>query len=322
MTGNLTESFYRPMQHVDKLENLQIERPSMLAIGVFDGLHRGHQHLIRSLVEEAHKSGNLAGVLTFNPHPDEVLQGPKGRYNLTTVDERANLMAGLGADFLVTHPFNREVMQIRAADFVDRLVQYLNLCCLWVGEDFALGYRREGNVAFLTEQGQQKNFTVRAIPLVDSEENVVNSTAIRAALRGGDLNKANDWLGRSYSVTGEVIHGQKRGRKLGYPTANIEVPAGKLIPANGVYAGWAYVNDQRLMGATNVGYSPTFGNEAVTVETFILDFDGDLYGQQMTFTFEKYLRPEMKFNGLEALIEQMQSDVATTRDHLTQLAGR
>ncbi|MEO1439135.1 MAG: hypothetical protein AAFV33_01955, partial [Chloroflexota bacterium] len=108
MTGNLTESFYRPMQHVDKLEDLQIDRPSMLAIGVFDGLHRGHQHLIRSLVEEAHDSGNLAGVLTFNPHPDEVLQGPKGRYYLTTVDERAGLLADLGADFLVTHPFNRE----------------------------------------------------------------------------------------------------------------------------------------------------------------------------------------------------------------------
>ncbi|MEO1442700.1 MAG: riboflavin biosynthesis protein RibF, partial [Chloroflexota bacterium] len=216
----------------------------------------------------------------------------------------------------------REVMQIRAADFVDRLVKYLNLCCLWVGEDFALGYKREGDVTFLTEQGQQKNFTVKAIPLVDSGENVVNSTAIRTALREGDLEKANDWLGRAYSVTGEVIHGQKRGRKLGYPTANIEVPPGKLIPANGVYAGWAYVNGQRHMGATNVGYSPTFGNEAVTVETFILDFDGDLYGQQMSFTFEKYLRPEMKFDGLDALVEQMQSDVATTRNHLSQLAQR
>jgi len=307
------------MQHVDKLEALQLDRPSMLAIGVFDGLHRGHQHLIKSLVQEAHSNGKLAGVMTFHPHPDEVLQGPKGRYYITTVDERADLMAEFGADFLITHPFNREVMQIRAADFVDRLVEYLNICGLWVGEDFALGYKREGNVAFLTQQGEIKDFTVRAIPLVDYEDHIVNSSTIRKALHEGDVETANDWLGRSYSVRGEVIHGKKRGRQLGFPTANIAVPAGKLIPANGVYAGWVYLNGKRYMGATNVGYSPTFGNEAVTVETFILDFADDIYGEQLTFTFEKYLRSEMKFNGLDALIEQMQKDVETTRQHLLQL---
>lgn len=309
------------MQHVYRLEDLQLDKPSMVTIGVFDGLHRGHQHLIRQLVAQAHADNLLAGVMTFHPHPDEVLQGDKGRYNLTTVDERVALMADLGVDYMVTHPFNREVMQIRAADFVNRLVKYMQLCCLWVGADFALGYKREGNIAFLTQQGAEKGFTVRAIQLVDTDDTVVSSTQIRQALLAGDMELPRRLLGRSYSITGEVMHGQKRGRQLGYPTANIAVPDGKLIPANGVYAGWVFINGERFMGATNVGYSPTFGNDAVTVETYILDFSRELYGETITFTFEKYLRPEMKFDGLDALVEQMAQDVEAGRTYLSQLAA-
>jgi len=151
------------MQHVHKLEDLKIDGPSMVTIGVFDGVHRGHSFLIHSLVEQAHRRGLLAGVMTFHPHPDEVLHGAKGRYYLTTVDERAALLEEIGVDYLVTHPFNREVMQIRAADFVDRLTNYMKLDCLWVGEDFALGYRREGDVAFLKARGEQRGFSVRAL---------------------------------------------------------------------------------------------------------------------------------------------------------------
>ncbi len=310
------------MQHVHRLEDLRLDKPSMVTIGVFDGTHRGHQHLIRQLVQQAHADDMLAGVMTFHPHPDEVIGGSKGRYYLTTIDERAALMQGMGVDYLVTHPFNREVMQIRAADFVNKLVKHMSPCCLWVGTDFALGHKREGDVTFLTERGKEQGFTVTAINLVDSDNSVVSSTTIRQALREGDVQTARDLLNRPYSVTGEVIHGMKRGRKLGYPTANIAVPDGKLIPANGVYAGWALLDGQRYMGATNVGYSPTFGNEQVTVETYILDFDQDIYGQTMTFTFEKYLRPEMKFDGLDALVAQMQQDVAATRDYLSVLAAQ
>lgn len=303
------------MQHVLRLEDLTLppNKKSMVTIGVFDGLHRGHQYLIQQLVQEAHQSGNLAGVMTFHPHPDEIVHGKTGRFYLTTVEERAELMAGLGVDYLVTHPFNRDVMKIRAADFVDRLLKSMQLCCLWVGADFALGYKREGNVAFLTEQGQSKGFRVKAIQLVDSTDDVVSSTNVRNALSIGDMNTVKTLLGRSYSVSGEVIHGMKRGRKLGYPTANLAVPDEKIIPQSGVYAGWVYLNDERYMAATNVGYSPTFGNKAITVEAYILDFDRDIYGEQLTFTFERYLRPEMKFGGLDALITQMQQDVESTR---------
>ncbi len=307
------------MQHVYNLQDLMIQQPSMVTIGVFDGLHRGHQYLIRSLVKEAHERGLLAGVMTFHPHPDEVLRGPKGRYYLTTVEERAALLVEMGVDYLVTHPFNTDVMQIRAADFVNRLVNYMRPQCMWVGADFALGHKREGDVAFLTARGAEQGFDVKAIALVDAEDDVVSSTKIRAALREPNLATAANLLGRSYSVRGEIIHGMKRGRQLGYPTANLQVPAGKLIPANGVYAGWVTLGNERFMAATNVGYSPTFGNEAVTVEAYLLDFDRDIYGQQMTLTFEKHLRPEMKFDGLDALVAQLGRDVEAVRAYLAQM---
>lgn len=309
------------MQHVQQLEDLKLSGASMVSIGVFDSVHRGHQHLIRALVSEAHEKGFLAGVMTFFPHPDEVLYGDKGRYYLTTIDERAALLAQLDVDYLVTHPFNREVMKIRAADFVERLVKYMQPCCFWVGEDFALGYKREGDVAFLKAAGEELGFAVRAIPLYDDTTTVISSSRIRAALHDAKPQEAADLLGRSYTVTGEVIHGQKRGRDLGYPTANIDVPPGKLIPANGVYAGWATLGKRRLMAAINVGYSPTFGNDAVTVEAYLLDFNEQIYGQTLTLSFELYLRPEMKFNGLDELIAQMARDVETARRFLSEQAA-
>jgi riboflavin kinase/FMN adenylyltransferase len=301
------------MQHVYALDNLQNITASMVTIGVFDGLHLGHQHLIRQLVTEAHANGLLAGVMTFHPHPDTVIHHRSGRYDLTTIDERAELMAGLGVDYLVTHPFNRDVMQIRAAEFVRRIVNGMQPCCLWVGEDFALGHKREGDVAFLKAQGASYGFDVTAIPLVEVNKHTISSTAIRDALREASIKTANDLLGRAYNVRGGVVTGHQRGRTIGFPTANIQVPDGKLIPANGVYAGWATLNGERFMAATNVGYSPTFGNEAVTVEAYLLDFDRDIYGQTLTVSFEHYLRPEMKFSGLEALIAQLNTDVERAR---------
>ncbi|MEO0562302.1 MAG: bifunctional riboflavin kinase/FAD synthetase [Chloroflexota bacterium] len=304
------------MQHVQRLEDLSVNKPSTVTIGVFDGVHRGHQHLIRALVEQAHGQDHLAGVMTFHPHPDEVLRGPKGRYYLTTVEERAELLAALGVDYLVTHPFNHDVIETRAADFVDRLVAYMNLTGLWVGEDFALGYKREGDVAFLKQQGDAKGFSVQPVALVDTESDIVSSTTIRRALLDADLVTAQQLLGRSYHVSGEIIHGQKRGRQIGFPTANIEVPGTKLIPATGVYACWAYLGDERHMAATNIGYNPTFGNDAISVEAHLLDFNRDIYGQHLTLQFETHLRPEQKFDGLDALVAQLGTDVGKARDIL------
>lgn len=307
------------MSHIYDLENINLLRPSVVTIGVFDGVHKGHQYLIRQLVEEAHAEDKLAVVLTFYPHPDIVLRGLEGRYYLTTPDERAQLLLDLGVDYVVTHPFNEKIRQVRAADFVDQLKQYLKISQLWVGSDFALGYKREGNVAFLTEQGKEKDFVVREVDLLGTDHITISSTLIRDAVQRGNMEQVREWLGRGYALSGEVVHGKKLGRTIGFPTANVDVPDEKIMPANGVYAGWAYLGDERFMAMTNVGISPTFEYKGVTVEAYLLDFDRDIYGKTLNVTFEKYLRPEAKFDSLDALIVQIHQDCDDGRAYLEAL---
>jgi riboflavin kinase / FMN adenylyltransferase len=303
--------------HIYNLSEAQLPQRSMVTIGVFDGVHKGHQYLVKRLVEEAHASGRLAVVLTFFPHPDIVLRGLQGRYYLTTAEQKAKLLMDLGVNYVVTHPFNDQVRQIRAADFVDQLVNHLKLELLWVGSDFAMGYKREGNVPFLKEQGVQKGFSVHEIDLIQNgSHSAISSTAIRQALNDGQIEQANEWLGRAYSVSGKVVHGEKRGRQLGFPTANMAVWDEQVIPANGIYAGWARLGDERFMAAINVGVRPHFGGSVVTVEPYLLDFDRDIYDQELEITFETRLRPEAKFNSLQELIDQIGRDVEDTRAYL------
>jgi riboflavin kinase/FMN adenylyltransferase len=308
------------MQHHNNLELIHLEQPSMVTIGVFDGLHRGHQYLIRALVEQARAAKCLAVVVTFFPHPDAVLRGIKGRYYLTTPKKRAELMGELGVDHVVTLAFDDSIRHIRAAKFVDLMVKHLKVKSLWVGQDFALGFQREGNVDFLRARGVEKGFSLQVIDLIVGDGDKISSMHIREALEQGEVEKARDWLGRTYEVSGEVVKGEQRGRKIGFPTANIDVWGELVIPANGVYAGWAYLNGERFMAATNVGYRPTFNGQNQTVEVHILDFDRDIYGQTLFFTFETRLRSEMKFNGIQELIGQIGTDTQAAREFLAQRA--
>ena len=304
-------------QHLYNLSEAHLPQRSMVTIGVFDGVHRGHQYLVKRLVEEARASDRLSVVLTFFPHPDIVLRGLQGRYYLTTAEQKAHLLMDLGVNVVVTHTFNEQVRQIRAADFVDQLVGHLNMEELWVGSDFAMGYKREGNVPFLKEQGTQKNLSVHDIDLIQNGgASAISSTAIRDALQVGQVEEANSWLGRAFSVSGEVVHGEKRGRLLGFPTANMAVWDEQVIPANGIYASWARLGNERFMAATNVGVRPHFEGQIVTVEPYLLDFDRDIYGEQLEITFETRLRPEAKFNSLQDLIDQIGRDVDATRAYL------
>ena len=307
------------MKHVYSLADAQLQQPSIVTIGVFDGVHKGHQHLIRRLVEQAHSTNRLAVVLTFFPHPDVVIRNLTGRYYLSSPEQKASLLMELGVDCVVTHPFNDAVRQIRAADFVDQLRTHLNLNALWVGSDFAMGYRREGNVPFLREQGELKGFEVEEIDLIEGVEGVISSTAIREAIQSGEMELARQWLGRAYSVTGAVVHGEKRGRLIGYPTANTAVWEQQVIPANGIYAGWAWLGNERFMAMTNVGVRPTFDGKNITVEPYLLDFDRDIYGQQLEVSFEKRLRPEARFDSLEELIDQIGRDVIEGESYLRSL---
>lgn len=311
------------------LASIHLSQPSVVTIGVFDGVHEGHQHLIRRVVDEARMTNRLAVAITFFPHPDIVLRKLTGRYTLTTPEQRAEYLGELGIDTVITLPFNDEFRKIRAATFVDMMRENLKLSLLWVGADFALGYQREGNVEYLKAQGAEKGFSVRVIDLLPAEKDgiiaslhpeVVSSTTIREALLAGDVETARDLLGRAYSLTGEVVHGDHRGRELGFPTANVQVWEEQVIPANGIYATWAYLDGERHMAATSVGVRPHFDGEDVRVESYLLDFDRDIYGKQLTVMFEKYLRPEMKFDGLEGLIAQIQADVDETRAYLTERA--
>jgi riboflavin kinase/FMN adenylyltransferase len=306
------------MNHVYDLAAIQLEQPSVVTIGVFDGVHRGHQHLIRRLVSAARMSGRLAVVLTFFPHPDVVLRDLSGRYYLTTPQQRADFMGELGVDHVITLPFNEEFRQIRAAAFVDMMREHLKLESLWVGADFALGYKREGSIEFLRAQGAEKGFTLEVIDLI-GEDGIAtfSSTAVRDALADGDMEGARRLLGRSYSVSGEVVHGDHRGRTIGYPTANVAVWSEQLLPANGIYVGWATIGGGRYMAAINVGLRPTFDGQDIRVEAYLLDFDREIYGETMEITFETRLRPEQKFSDIQALIAQIDEDVRMTRTYLS-----
>lgn len=307
------------MIHVRELDDIQLDNPSMVTIGVFDGVHRGHQTLIRHLVDEAHSANRQAVVLTFHPHPDVVIRDITGRYYLTTPSQRAELLGEMGVDVVVTHPFDESIRTIRATQFVDNLINSLHMTCLRVGTDFALGYQREGNVAYLTELGNEKGYEVRPIELVklNGDEEQISSSAIRDLLQAGDVSKANGLLGRPYTVQGEVVEGDKRGRTIGFPTANMKIWEQQVLPAQGVYAGWATIGNEQFMAVSNLGVRPTFDGQSLSLEPHLLDFNRDIYGEILTLTFEHRLRAEQKFNGLDALKAQLGRDIAQGRDLLS-----
>jgi riboflavin kinase/FMN adenylyltransferase len=303
------------MRHVTALEELDLDRPSLLTIGAFDGVHRGHQALIGEMVTAARADQRAAVVLTFFPHPSVVLRGRRPSFYLSSPEEKAGYLAALGVDAMVTHPFNQAVSEIRATDFVDRLVQHARLAQLWCGPDFALGHNREGSVEFLEAAGRPRGFDVRVrLPvLIDGE--VISSTRIRQTLRDGAVEQAARYLGRAFRLGGQVVEGAKRGRQLGIPTANLSISEERATPAVGVYACRASAPGWQGLAVVNIGFRPTFvGGEArPTIEAHLLDFSGDLYGQTVSLDFVARLRPEIKFPGVAALLEQIQQDILTAR---------
>ena len=306
------------MTHLRNLKDAKLASDSLVTIGVFDGVHLGHQQLIQRLVESARASGRRAIVLTFFPHPDKVLEQVKARYYLTTAEKRAELLLKLGVDLVITHPFDDETRHLPAARFIDLLLNYLRMKEVWVGADFALGFQREGDVRFLRAQGATRGFRVRAVDLLAAQTGgeLIRSASIRDHVRGGNMPAAKAMLGRAYTVEGAVVAGEQRGRSIGAPTANLEVWSEQIIPANGVYATWARLGGETFPAATNIGRRPTFAGDALTIEAHLLDFDRDIYGEVMELSFERRLRPEQKFSSLDELAAQIQADIAATRRSL------
>lgn len=305
------------MQHYRSLEDISYQN-SWLTIGVFDGVHRGHQEILANLTAGAHENGAPAVVLTFWPHPGVVLGKRKNLKSLTTPEERADLLGSLGVDAVVTQPFTPEFANLSALDFMRLVSERLGLRSLWIGYDFALGHNREGTLERLTEIGTELGYGVQAIGPVKNGVDVLSSSLIRQHIRKGEVARAAESLGRFYALSGPVVHGDGRGRKINIPTANIDYPEAKMIPANGVYACWAWMGGGKHPAAVNIGINPTFtpDKETPNVEAHVLDFDRDLYGQEVTLEFVERLRDEMKFDGVDTLLKQIHADIGKTKDIL------
>lgn len=293
---------------------------SVVTIGAYDGVHRGHQAVIGQVRNEAQQLGCQSVVVTFDKHPASVVRPESAPKLLTDLDQKLELLQQTGIDATLIVEFNRERSTEDPALFVKRvLVDTLRAQVVVVGEDFHFGFNRGGNVAMLRELGKQFDFQVEPVKLIarpDGVEEPVSSTSIRRALAGGQVETATNLLGRAYEVRGVVVNGDKRGRMIGFPTANVEVPNAMCLPADGVYAGKFQCDDGSVHAcAINLGRRPTFFEHAdhSLLEAHLLDFDGDLYGQKVSVTFEHFLRSERKFDGLEAIKTQLQLDVAAAR---------
>lgn len=301
------------MQHYHSLEEVNLQN-SWLTIGVFDGVHRGHQEIIRKLTTGAHANDAPAVVLTFDPHPASVLSGHEIKC-LTLPDERAELLGSLGVDVVVTEHFTQELSKVTAYDFMLRLARQLGLNHLLIGYDFALGKGREGNATRLTEIGTELGYSIEVVAALSDESGVISSTEIRKLIEIGNVSEANRLLGHPYSLHGPVIHGDARGRTINVPTANIGYSHSKMIPANGIYACWGYLNGEKYRAAINVGINPTFtpDKQIPNVEAHLLDFRDEIYDENVKLEFIARLRDELKFDSVDKLLEQIWKDVEDTK---------
>src|SRR5215510_8718155 len=280
------------MQHYRSIDEITLQN-SWLTVGVFDGVHRGHQQVLGKLTAGAHANGVPAVVLTFDPHPAKVL-GHGSIKLLTLPGERAKLLGDLGVDIVITQTFDLDLANVTAFDFMKRLRTQLGLSHVVLGYDAALGKNREGNVARLTEIGSELGYTVETVSALSDESGVISSTEIRKLISVGDIPEAERLLGHPYRLQGLVAHGDKRGRTIGFPTANLNYAREKVLSAGGIYACRAYVQDARYMSAVNIGTNPTFTpeNETMLVEAYLLDFDQEIYDETVTLEFVSRLRPE------------------------------
>jgi riboflavin kinase/FMN adenylyltransferase len=291
---------------VADLSELERGRPAVLTIGAFDGVHRGHQFLIRQVVERARRLDYTSAVISFDPRP-EVLFRPDNT-ELTDGPAKARIISALGVDTLVMIPFTRAFSEIPAGQFLVSILEHINLAEMWVGADFAFGHKRGGNVEMLIRSGEQSGFAVHIVPRQPLDGTAISSSLVRDLVSAGDVARAAGFLGHWFAWEGLVVHGDRRGRELGFPTANLEPPPHQLVPATGVYAGYVRFDGQRLPAAISVGYNVHFHGTALKVEAHILDWDGDIYDRVIGIEFVDRVREEREFESLDALIAEMKND--------------
>lgn len=310
------------MQHFHSLEGLEFHR-TWTTIGMFDGVHRGHQAILSTLAREAHDAGSMSVVVTFYPHPMVVLRGIDRPQYLTSPEERAYLLGTLGIDAVVTLSFDHQLAAMSANDFMQLLSSRLNLKQLWVGSDFALGRNRQGDVQTLRMLGADLGYELHVIPDVTLDGSRISSSQIRKLIQEGNVAQASHALGRPYTIEGRVIHGDHRGRQLGFPTANLEYWPNKLLPPNGVYATWAWIDrseatpGERVPSVSNIGVRPTFNGSEARIETHLINFDRGLYGKSIHLEFVEFIRHEMRFPTIDALVRQITADTQSAQEILS-----
>lgn len=282
---------------------------TVIALGTFDGLHLGHIDVINTARDYAERSGLKLAVFTFSNHPLALIRPDLVPVRIISAEEKIKLLESFGVDYLINIPFTEDFAALSPDEFLEKLACF-NYRCLVVGENFTYGFLGSGKTETLERSGRKNGFDVIVRPLVKMNGNVVSSTGIRNLIQAGHIEYANRMLGRAYSITGKIVHGEQRGRKLGFPTANIELLHGEMaVPAPGVYAVTASIEGSIYEGMGNIGNNPTFNDvEHARLEVNLFNCSGDLYGKTMSVQFHKYIRAEKKFSGVEELCRQIEED--------------
>ena len=300
------------MKYIKNTTEFLIEEPTAISLGKFDGIHRGHELLLEELMYQK-KNGLATVIFTFDIPPKKSLSNEEQKV-LTTNEEKMHMFASFGIDYLIECPFTPEVMNMEAEHFIEMLVERLSVKCIVAGEDFCFGHNRRGNYKMLQEYAEKLSYEAVIFPKMKEEEREISSTYVREEIEKGNIELANKLLGYPYFVSGIVKHGNKIGRTIGFPTINLIPSENKLLPAYGVYITKVLIDGIVYHGITNVGKKPTIeGQNPVGIETHILDFNQNVYEQDVVVTFIKRIREERKFENLDALLEQMRKDANTAR---------
>jgi riboflavin kinase/FMN adenylyltransferase len=297
------------MEIEQELASITPQGETLLTIGVFDGVHAGHRHLLEKLLRRAAEKNLLSGVVTFTPHPQSVLHPNNQLPWLSSLEDRVRAFQDMGVNIVAVLTFTPKVAQLSAREFISLLKKYLKMRDIMVGPDFVLGRDQEGNINLLRTLGREMNFSVEVVSPYTVNGEVVSSTLIRQALIQGDMIRVERLMGHYFYLKDKVTTSDKRGRVLGFPTANLDVKPQQALPGNGIYATITQVDGKRFPSATNIGIRPTFGEGEKTVETHLLNYQGDLYGKEIRVEFVQKLRDEQRFPSSEELKTQIQKDV-------------
>ena len=296
------------MDTITSMAKIDIIKESVITIGNFDGLHRGHQVLIEKTTEYAKENNISSIVFTFKNHPVNYFK-PNSVKNIMTNYEKMEILKSMNVDYVINIPFDEYMTKISGHDFVKEiLLDTLGAKKIIVGHDFTFARNKEGNTKLLKELSKIYGFELEIVNSIKLDNIRVSSTNIRDLISNGDVEKAYKYLGRYYKLSGEVIHARKIGRTIGFPTANISIDENMIVPKVGIYATKVYINGKTYYGATNVGYNPTVNGKNLSIETNILEFNDDIYGKIITIEFLERIRDEKKFNGIEELKNQLQKD--------------